>query len=74
MLKVTLMQRWCGLSDPAMEEAIADRLSLRRFLGLGIDDPGIDHATIAFPTSGCLTRAWPTSCSRSSTRTCVIRG
>jgi len=47
MLKVTLMQRWFGLSDPAMEEAIADRLSFRRFLGLGVDDPGIDHATIA---------------------------
>jgi IS5 family transposase len=47
MLKVTLMQRWFGLSDPAMEEAIADRLSFRRFLGLGSDDAGIDHATIA---------------------------
>lgn len=47
MLKVTLMQRWFGLSDPAMEEAILDRLSFRRFLGLGVDDPGIDHATIA---------------------------
>lgn len=47
MLKATLMQRWFGLSDPAMEEAICDRLSFRRFLGLGVDDPGIDHATIA---------------------------
>lgn len=47
MLKVTLMQRWFGLSDPAMEEAVLDRLSFRRFLGLGVDDPGIDHATIA---------------------------
>ncbi|MEM9021597.1 MAG: IS5 family transposase [Planctomycetota bacterium] len=47
MLKATLMQRWFGLSDPAMEEAILDRLSFRRFLGLGVDDPGIDHATIA---------------------------
>jgi IS5 family transposase len=47
MLKITMMQRWFGLSDPAMEEAILDRLSFRRFLGLGIDDPAIDHATIA---------------------------
>ncbi|MEM1356409.1 MAG: IS5 family transposase [Planctomycetota bacterium] len=47
MLKLTLMQRWFGLSDPAMEEAVLDRLSFRRFLGLGVDDPGIDHATIA---------------------------
>lgn len=47
MLKVTLMQRWFGLSDPAMEEAILDRLSFRRFLGLGTADGTIDHATIA---------------------------
>jgi len=47
MLKVTLMQRWFGLSDPAMEEAILDRLSFRRFLGLGAADQGIDHSTIA---------------------------
>ena len=30
-----------------MQEAIDDRLSFRRFLGLGLDDPGVDHATIA---------------------------
>ena len=47
MLKITLMQRWFGLSDPAMEEAILDRLSFRRFLGLGAADEGIDHSTIA---------------------------
>jgi len=47
MLKVTLLQRWFGLSDPAMQEAIDDRLSFRRFLGLGLEDPGVDHATIA---------------------------
>jgi hypothetical protein len=47
MLKVTLMQRWFGLSDPAMEEAVLDRLSFRRFLGLGAADEGIDHSTIA---------------------------
>ena len=47
MLKVTFLQRWFGLSDPAMQEAIDDRLSFRRFLGLGLEDPGVDHATIA---------------------------
>jgi len=30
MLKITFMQRWFGLSDPALEEAIFDR-------GLGTD-------------------------------------
>lgn len=47
MLRVTLMQRWFGLSDPQMEEAILDRLSFRRFLGLGMADGTIDHSTIA---------------------------
>ncbi len=47
MLKITLMQRWFGLSDPAMEEAIHDRVSFRRFLGLGTADGTIDHSTIA---------------------------
>jgi len=47
MLKVTMMQRWFGLSDPAMEEAVLDRLSFRRFLELGSADEGIDHSTIA---------------------------
>lgn len=47
MLQILFMQRWFGLSDELMEEAIDDRLSFRRFLGLGIDDPGVDHSTIA---------------------------
>ena len=47
MLKITFMQRWFGLSDEPMEEAIDERLSFRRFLGLSIEDPGVDHATIA---------------------------
>ena len=47
MLKIMLMQRWFGLSDEAMEEAIDDRLSFRRFLNISINDSGVDHATIA---------------------------
>ncbi len=47
MLKIMFMQRWFGLSDELMEEAIDDRLSFRRFLGRGIEDPGVDHSTIA---------------------------
>lgn len=47
MLKIMFMQRWFGLNDQPMEEAIDDRLSFRRFLGLGIEDAGVDHSTIA---------------------------
>ena len=47
MLKITFMQRWFGLSDEQMEEAIDDRFSFRKFLNLSIQDNGVDHATIA---------------------------
>lgn len=46
MFKVLLLQRWYNLSDPAMEEALADRVSFRRFVGLGLADEVPDHSTI----------------------------
>ena len=47
LLKVLLLQGWYGLSDPAMEEALGDRLSFRRFAGLGLEEPVPDHSTIS---------------------------
>lgn len=46
MFKVLLLQRWHGLSDPAMEAALADRLSFMRFAGLSLQDATPDHTTI----------------------------
>ena len=46
MFKVLLLQNLYHLSDPAAEEAISDRLSFRRFLGLNLDQPVPDHSTI----------------------------
>src|SRR3984893_10147087 len=46
MFKVLLLQRWYGLSDPAMEAALYDRLSFQRFAGLSLDDETPDHSTI----------------------------
>ena len=46
MFKVLLLQRWYGLSDPALEEALVDRLSFRRFAGLALADDTPDHSTI----------------------------
>ncbi len=46
MFKVLLLQRWYSLSDPAMEEALADRLSFRAFVGLSLEDETPDHSTI----------------------------
>jgi IS5 family transposase len=46
LLKVVLLQHWYGLGDPAMEEALGDRLSFRRFAGLALDAAVPDHSTI----------------------------
>ena len=35
MVKVLLLEQWYNLSDPQMEEALGDRISFRRFVGLG---------------------------------------
>jgi len=46
LFKALLLQQWYGLSDPALEEALVDRLSFRHFLGLSISDPVPDHSTL----------------------------
>ena len=46
MFKVVLLQSLYGLSDAEMEEALADRLSFRRFVGLALTDAVPDHSTI----------------------------
>jgi transposase, IS5 family len=46
MFKALLLQQMYGLSDPQLEEALADRLSFRRFLGLALSDRVPDHTTI----------------------------
>lgn len=47
LLKVLLLESWYELSDPAMEEALGDRLSFRRFVGLGLEEPVPDYSTIS---------------------------
>jgi IS5 family transposase len=46
MFKVLLLQSLYGLSDAETEEALADRLSFRRFAGLALTDAVPDHTTI----------------------------
>lgn len=46
MFKVLLLQSLYGLSDAETEEALADRLSFRRFVGLALTDEVPDHSTI----------------------------
>lgn len=47
LFKSLLLQQWYGLSDPGLEEALCDRISFRRFVGLSLSDPVPDHSTIS---------------------------
>lgn len=47
LVKALLLQQWYGLSDPGLEEALGDRLSFRRFVGLGLDEGSPDHSTLS---------------------------
>ena len=47
MVKVLLLEQWYNLSDPQMEEALGNRISFRRFVGLGLQDDTPDHSTIS---------------------------
>src|SRR5258708_508469 len=46
MFKALLLQSLYGLSDAQLEEALGDRLSFRRFVGLSLVDAVPDHTTI----------------------------
>jgi len=46
MFKLLLLQRWYGLSDPGLEEALNDRISFIRFSGFSLSSPLPDHSTI----------------------------
>ena len=46
MLKALYLQALYDLSDPGLEEALADRLSFRRFAGFGLDAGTPDETTI----------------------------
>jgi IS5 family transposase len=46
MFKALLLQSLYGLSDAEIEEALIDRLSFRRFVGLSLTEAVPDHSTI----------------------------
>jgi IS5 family transposase len=46
MFKALLLQSLYGLSDMELEEALYDRLSFRRFVGLSLEDAVPDHTTL----------------------------
>ena len=47
MLRIYFMQQWFNLSDPAMEDALYDSESMRRFAGIELEDDAVpDESTI----------------------------
>jgi IS5 family transposase len=45
MLKALLLAQWHDLSDPGLEDALADRLSFRRFCGFPLDEETPDETS-----------------------------
>jgi len=46
LFKMSLLQHCYGLSDPQCEALVADRMSWRRFVGLGLQDPVPDETAL----------------------------
>jgi len=46
LLRCLLVGVWHALSDPALESAVADRISFRRFAGFSLQDRTPDHSTL----------------------------
>lgn len=45
MLRCLMLAKWFNLSDPGLEEALQDRISFRRFVGLSFTDGTPDETT-----------------------------
>lgn len=45
MLKCLMLAKWFNLSDPGLEEALMDRISFRKFVGLSFADATPDETT-----------------------------
>jgi len=46
LMRCLLLGVWHDLSDPALESALADRISFRRFAGFSLQDRTPDHTTL----------------------------
>ncbi len=47
LFKITLLQTWYNMSDDEVEDAVNDRISFSRFVGLSLDDKSPDHSIIS---------------------------
>ena len=68
LFKALLLQSLYGLSDRELEEALSDRLSFRRFVGLGLEETIPDlHGAVPLPQSADRAKVFSRSCSASWT-------
>lgn len=63
LFKALLLAQWYGLSDERLEEELSDRVTFRRFVGLGLADETPDHTTLwrfreALGAAGLMTAAF----------------
>jgi IS5 family transposase len=57
LFRALLLQSLYGLSERELEEALGDRLSFKRFVGLSLEDATPDH-TVLFGTSWLKKVCW----------------
>ena len=67
LLKAVLLQSLYGLSERELEEALNDRLSFRRFVGLSLEMAAPDHAA-ARTTARAMEGTRRRTCRRATTR------
>jgi IS5 family transposase len=56
MFRAMLLAQWYQLSDPALEEALADRISFRHFCGFSLTDATPDETTLCRFRNGLARR------------------
>lgn len=74
MVKVLLLQEWYRASDAALEEALWDRVSFRRFVALSLDEDSPDHSTISRFRTQLAARGLATQLFRELNRQLEARG
>ena len=52
MLRIYFLQQWFNLSDPAVEEALYESVSMRRFVGIDLGGAGRDDGMPVSPSAG----------------------
>ena len=74
MVKALLLQQWYGLSDPALKEALWDRLSFRVFCGLPLGETARTIRRSTGFATRCSGMSWTSRSLRRSTGSSTAAG